>query len=229
MAQALSQVLEEMPPVLARKVCLDMLRDLSSGIDPTIAALRTQADSVGVAFLLVGGVAVIMHGYRRTTEDRDIFISYKHANTLADRLMDDSDWERLEIRQYAFLHRPTGVTVDFLVSRDLIQMGRPYYFPDFEAAEVAPHLRVEGVPVIGLHDLLFFKLMAGRMQDLADIMELCKCHLDVVDAQRVVGALEREDDDLRQTFLDILKKAPIEIANERRLGQGNPANYRHLD
>jgi hypothetical protein len=106
-------------------------------------------------------------------------------------------------------------------------MGRPYYFPDVDKVESSE--TIEGVPVIGLHELLFFKLLAGRMQDLADIMELCKCHLDIIDADRVVGNLEKEDDDLRQTFLDILKKAPIEIANERRLGQGNPQNYRHLD
>jgi hypothetical protein len=204
-----------------------MLDDLLAGKDPTIAALRQHADAIGVRMVLVGGVAVITHGYRRPTKDRDVLVDYRSVNALADRLMEHADWERLELRQYAFLHNPTGIPVDFLVSRDLIQMGRPYYFPDVDKVESSE--TIEGVPVIGLHELLFFKLLAGRMQDLADIMELCKCHLDIIDADRVVGNLEKEDDDLRQTFLDILKKAPIEIANERRLGQGNPQNYRHLD
>ncbi len=204
-----------------------MVDDLLSGKDPAIAVLRQHAEVVGARMVLVGGVAVITHGYRRPTKDRDVLVDYRTVSALADRLMDDPDWERLEIRQYAFVHGPTGIPVDFLVSRDLIQLGRPYYFPDVDKVESVGS--IEGISVIGLHELLFFKLLAGRMQDLADIMELCKCHLDVIDAERVVGVLEREDDDLRQTFLDLLKKAPIEIANERRLGQGNPNNYRHLD
>jgi hypothetical protein len=86
---------------------------------------------------------------------------------------------------------------------------------------------VGGVPLEGLHCLLYWKLQSGLMRDLGDIMELCKCHLDVIDAESVVSPLEG-DDQLRTTFLDILRKAPLEIANERRLGQGNPQNYRHL-
>jgi hypothetical protein len=229
MTQTLTQVLNQLPPAVAMKVCLDMLRDLYHGVDPTIAALRTEAEALGVDFILIGGVAVIMHGYRRTTEDRDIFVSYKQANLLANHLMDRPDWERLEIRQYAFLYRPTGVVVDFLVSRDLIQMGRPYYYPDFESVEVVHHLQVEGVPVIGLHDLLYFKLLAGRHKDLGDVMELLKGHLKEIDPQRVVGGFEKEDEDLRQQFLELLRKAPLEIANERRLGQGNPDHYRNID
>lgn len=206
-----------------------MVDDLLAGRDPTMAVLRGHADSVGTRLVLVGGVAVIAHGYQRTTKDRDVLVDYRAVRTLADRLMDDPDWERLELREYAFIYRPTGIPVDFLVSRDLIQMGRPYYFPDLESVEVVPELQVEGVPVIGLHDLLYFKLLAGRSQDIADIMALLKSHLKTIDPQRVVGGFEREDDDLRQQFLELLRKAPLEIANERRLGQGNPDNYKNID
>lgn len=204
-----------------------MVDDLLAGRDPTIADLRGYAIEVGAKMVLVGGVAVITHGYPRPTKDRDVLVDFRSVRALADRLMDDPNWERLEIREYAFIHLPTGIPVDFLVSRDLIQLGRPYYFPDVEKVERAGS--IEGVDVIGLHDLLFFKLMAGRMQDLADIMELCKAHLKEIDPQRVIGSLQDEDDDLRQKFLEILRQAPVELANERRLGQGNPANYRNLD
>ncbi|MEX0586416.1 MAG: hypothetical protein WD176_07220 [Pirellulales bacterium] len=96
-------------------------------------------------------------------------------------------------------------------------MGRPYWFPQPSAVENLPG--VEGVPMIGLHDLLFLKLLAGRMKDLADIMELLKRHLDVVNPEAVVARLQPEDNDLRDKFLDILRQAPVELANERRLGQ----------
>src|SRR5581483_1458861 len=106
---------------------------------------------------------VIRNGYERTTTDRDVLIGYQDAPRLAERLTDHPDWERLEIRQYALLHKPTGMIVDFLVSRDLIQLGRPYCFPDLANVEtIAP---VAGIPVIGLHDLIWLKLLAGRMKD----------------------------------------------------------------
>jgi hypothetical protein len=170
-----------------------------------------------VKLLLVGGAAVNLHGYERTTMDRDFLVGYQDARALAERLMDSPDWERLEIREYAFSHLPTGVQVDFLVTRNLITLGRPYCFPDLEQLETA--VSIEGVPVIALHDLLFLKLLAGRMQDLADAMELVKRHLHEIEPERVVGRLEPEDSDLRQTFLDLVAKAPIELANERRHGQ----------
>jgi hypothetical protein len=227
MITTLVDSLKQLPVAGRLRVLHAMLDDLLQGKDETIAALRAHAEVVGAQMVLVGGVAVIAHGYPRATKDRDVLVDYRTVAALADRLMDDADWERLEIRQYAFVYRPRGIPVDFLVSRDLIQLGRPYYFPDI--AEVESIGAVEGVSIIGLHDLLFLKLLAGRMQDLADIMALCKCHLDTIDPNRVVARLQAEDIDLRQQFLDIWNKAPAEIANERRLGQGNPNNYRHLD
>ncbi|HEX4132205.1 MAG TPA: hypothetical protein VHZ24_19400 [Pirellulales bacterium] len=201
-----------------------MLDDIVAGRDASLEALQIEASAIGVRTVVVGGVAVIRHGYRRTTTDRDVLIDFRDAPRLADRLMESSDWERLEIRQYAFLHKPTNMVVDFLVSGDLVQLGRPYLFPFIDKIETVEP--VGGIPVIGLHDLLWLKLLAGRMRDLGDMMELCKLHLGNIEPDRVLASLEPEDDDLRQTMLEIIRKAPIEIANERRLGQGLHPDYK---
>lgn len=195
-----------------------MVDDLYSGHDPAVAAVQVHAAAVGAKLILVGGVAVIAHGYQRPTQDRDFLVDYRISDRLAEAIWDDPDWERLEIRQYAFLHKPSGIQVDFLVSGNLMDLGRPYCFPMIDTVETAGE--IEGVPVIGLHDLLWLKLLAGRMQDLADVMQLCKLHLDEIKPDRVLAPLLPEDDDVRQVFLEILRKAPIEIANEQRLGQG---------
>jgi hypothetical protein len=219
MSETITQFFDRIPFEAKLQVLFTMLDDVIAGRDRTLAALQEQASAAGVRMVVVGGVAVIRNGYERTTTDRDVLVTYGDAPALADRLTDHPDWERLEIRQYATLYRPTGLIVDFLVSRDLIQLGRPYYFPDVENVETIEPLA--GIPVLGLHDLIWLKLLAGRMKDLADIMELCKRHLNEVDPDRVLTALEPEDDDVRQTLLDILRKAPIELANEKRLGQGH--------
>jgi hypothetical protein len=195
-----------------------MVDDIARGHDATLRMLREEADKLGVSLVAVGGVAVIRHGYERTTTDRDVLVSYKHAKQFGIHLWDHPDWQRLEIREYAFVCRPTGIMVDFLVGRDLITLGHPYYFP--EPDEVEQVGTIEGVPVAGLHDLLYFKMLAGRMRDHADAMELVKLHLNEIVPERVLSRLDALDEERKAKFLEILAKAPQEIANERRLGQG---------
>ena len=100
-----------------------------------------------------------------------------------------------------------------------MNLGSPYRFPEPDELEIAD--RLEGIPVIGLHDLIYFKLLAGRMRDLADVMELCKRHLQEIDAEKVFARLEPDDETMRDRFLEILKQAPQELENERRFGGGD--------
>jgi hypothetical protein len=195
-----------------------MADELFAGHDETLRLLHAAASTVGAKPIVIGGAAVIHHGYRRTTDDRDVLVSYREASDFAFHLELHDDWERLEIRAYAFLCRPTGLVVDFLVGRDLGNLGDPYYYP--EPNEVETQGEIEGLPVIGLHDLLYFKLIARRMQDLADIMQLVKLHLDDVEPDRILAKLDPLDEDRKNKFLEILANAPKEIASERRLGQG---------
>src|SRR6218665_2458704 len=97
------------------EVLWGMTNDITDGHDKTLRVLREEAESLGIKFLIVGGVAVIRYGYERTTKDRDILVSYRDAKNLAEHLWDHPDWERLEIREYAFVYKPTGMSVDFLV------------------------------------------------------------------------------------------------------------------
>jgi len=208
---------------------LQMVDDIAEGKDLTLRMLRQEAEKLGVPLVVIDGVAVICHGYQRTTKDRDVLVSYRDAKRLGEHLWDHPDWERLEIREYAFVYRPTGVHVDFLVGRDLMTLGQPYYFP--EPDEVERSKQVEQIPVVGLHDLLYFKLLAGRMQDLADIMQLVKLHLSEIEPERVLTRLDPLDEERKNKFLEILANAPKEIASERRLGQGitftkEPDQYR---
>jgi len=194
-----------------------MSDQMFQGYDATLRLLHERAVECGVSPLIVSGAAVIFHGYERTTKDRDVLLSYREADKFGYHLEVHPDWERLEIRAYAFLCRPTGMSVDFLKGRDLADLGSPYYFPEPQELEQAG--LIEGLPVIGLHDLLFFKLLAKRLRDQADIMELVKLHLPKIEPQRILKRLDPEDEERRQLFLKILADAPLELANERRLGQ----------
>ena len=197
---------------------LQMVDDIARGQDTTLRMLREEADKLAVNLVAVGGVAVIRHGYERTTTDRDVLVSYKHAKRFGMHLWDHADWERLEIAEYAFVYRPTGIKVDFLVGRDLMTLGQPYYFPEPDEVEKASP--IEEIPVVGQHDLLYFNLLAGRLQDLPDMMQLIKLHLNEIVPERILSRLDALDEERKNKFLEIVRDAPKEIANERRLGQG---------
>lgn len=194
-----------------------MLNELTDGRDETMRALRDESASLGIPFVIVGGVAVILYGYERTTKDRDILVSYRDAKRLGEHLWDHPDWERLEIREYAFVYKPTGMSVDFLVGMDLMSLGQPYCFP--EPSEVEIGGQFENIPLIGLHDLLFLKVVAGRPRDQVDVMELVKLHLPEIQPERILSKLDPLDDERREFFLKVMRDAPKELEGERRLGQ----------
>jgi len=130
--------------------------------------------AAGVDFVIVGGVAVNMHGYTRATHDIDVFIrpTLENAVVAFDAL------------------RSIGVPMDGLEPADLLddeenlRFGPPEDHVDILASigdmsfEQAWRNRIEktlegvSVPFISLEDLIENKQQVGRLRDLADIEEL---------------------------------------------------------
>jgi len=105
----------------------------------------------GIKPVIVGGLAVQRHGYRRFTEDVDILISR-------------SDYERLENDgkiKFGMLKVKPGIQIDVLwEGRD----GNPH--PDFVRDGNSYYPTLEG--------LIYLKLLARRIKDRADVVELLK-------------------------------------------------------
>jgi hypothetical protein len=133
-----------------------------------------------VRYLLVGGEAVIHHGYPRLTGDVDFFYQRTPAN--ARRLYD-------ALREFWGGDVPALSGAEDLVEPDVvIQFGRPPNRIDlisslgtveFERAwrrrvDERLHLRSSSVrlPIISLRDLIQSKRDAGRHKDLDDIEHL---------------------------------------------------------
>lgn len=135
--------------------------------------LRLLSES-GVEYVLVGGYAVALHGYVRTTNDIDIFISGDTDNA-----------ERLVKALTDFGFGGSDLTADLFTRKDsLVRMGvEPIKVEilnfisglDFETAylnrKVVPVEDIE-VNLISLDDLYTNKMASGRLKDLADIEEL---------------------------------------------------------
>jgi hypothetical protein len=142
-------------------------------------------DAASIRFVLVGGVAVILHGVPRTTADLDIVIDLEesHVRRFVAVMTDLGfvprapvaavDLANADLRQawvneknmVAFtFHRP-GQPLDEV---DVL-VDPPLSFAEMDAG--ADVIEAEGLrlPIAGIRHLIRLKEIAGRAQDVADV------------------------------------------------------------
>ena len=157
----------------------------------SIEAVVRALDAAQVLYIVVGGIAVVLHGYGRSTYDLDIVLKLDRANVLAafaalkplgyrPRVPITADqFANAEIRNrwieekgmmvlnlHSDQHQETNI--DLFVTE-------PF---DFEKEYRAAYLQelIPGMPlrVASLDMLIAMKRSAGRQKDLADVDELLK-------------------------------------------------------
>lgn len=145
-------------------------------------------NSAGVRYLVVGGVAVVLHGHLRTTADLDLVVQLERDNVLkAVRALKGLGYRpRAPVAAEAFADeeareswvRDKGLTVfSFWSSRaptlevDLF-VREPFGFVDVYARALNVPLETTSAWVVSLPDLIALKSQAGRPQDLEDIEAL---------------------------------------------------------
>lgn len=156
----------------------------ASDFDLIFAALR----AANARYLVVGGVAVVLHGSPRFTADLDLVIALDTDNVHATL----GALEQLGYRPRAPV--PAGGLADPEVRRSWIEdkglivfalwspdhpateidlfVEEPFVFDDAYARLVRADLGTTTVDVASLEDLLALKRKAGRPKDLADITAL---------------------------------------------------------
>jgi predicted nucleotidyltransferase len=151
-----------------------------------VGRMLGRLNDAGLPYVVVGGIAVIVHGYVRPTEDLDALVPRRSqvgeelrvlltewgatrldGSALPDALFDGEHNVRA--------HTPDGVI-------DFIPEGEPPL--DFEGVHrTARSVEIDGVEtrVCDLAHLAAFKRLAGRMRDRADLAELEAAHGDLPD------------------------------------------------
>jgi hypothetical protein len=143
---------------------------------PDWIELCTLLSAHSVEYLVVGGQAVIAHGYPRLTKDIDLWIRPTQANG-----------SRLLGALTAFGAEPEGLSPQqFEDPRTVLMLGREPFRVDIltdipgvtfdEAWNSRLYVTLDGVtlPIIGKAQLIKNKRAVGRLQDLADAEELEK-------------------------------------------------------
>jgi hypothetical protein len=129
-----------------------------------------------VKYLVIGGYAVSIHGYPRSTKDMDVCIELSEQNAeKMQRVISDFGFGSLKLSKDDFLkeHYITQLgyeplRIDILNDLDGVNFQ--------EAWEKKKIINISDVPVnfIGYNELLKVKEKTGRPQDMADVYKLKK-------------------------------------------------------
>lgn len=159
----------------------------------SVEAIVRALNAANVRYLIVGGLAVVAHGYVRLTVDVDLLLDLDENNLRrAVSAFQDLGYRPkvpVPLEQYCDARiraqwvRDKGLTVFSLFSEQHSQTDIDLFVEDplgFDQAYAsAPLMEVSpGVcaPIVGLRGLMALKQQAGRAKDLLDIDYLKKLH-----------------------------------------------------
>ncbi len=142
----------------------------------TLNTVTRRLNDLGVPYAVVGGLALVHHGYRRFTEDVDILVTTASLRLIHKRL-DGLGFVPPFAKSKNLRDTATGVKVEFLLTGAYPGDGKPkpVSFPD--PAEVSEESG--GIRYLRLATLVELKLASGlsapdRLKDLADVQALIK-------------------------------------------------------
>lgn len=164
----------------------------ASPIAELLAAVRAALEPLGIRWYLFGAQAAILYGAARLTADVDItldagphpvedLLAALEARCFAPCVGDAVAFVA-ETRVLPMVHGPTRIPVD------LVLAGPGLEERFLERAEVR---LIDGipVPVAAPDDLLVMKLLAGRPQDLEDVVAILAAQGPQVDLERAAATL----------------------------------------
>lgn len=145
-------------------------------VHQTLHDIAARLDALGVPYAVVGGMALVAHGYLRTTADVDVLVDADGLEQIHRAVPGLGYLPPFQGSKH-LRNTQTGVRVVFLVAGQFPGDGqpKPVAFPD--PAVVATE--IDGIRYIGLPTLIELKLASGmtnpgRLKDLADVQELIR-------------------------------------------------------
>lgn len=147
--------------------------------DPVHHSLREIArrlEQLKIPYAVTNGMALVAHGYDRTTVDVDILLTAEGL-AAARRELEGLGYVPPFVGSKNLRDTTTGVRIEFLVAGHYPGNGKPkpVTFPDPASASVV----IDGVRYITLPKLVELKLASGmtqpaRRRDLADVQDLIR-------------------------------------------------------
>ncbi len=124
-------------------------------VHKTMRRLANRLEKAGIPYVVVGGMAVYAHHYRRTTNDVDFLVTADGFDEFQ-RLFVPKNYEPMPKRPRRFIDRVNKVTVDFLVTGHFPGSGKPGPISYPDPTEVGQ--TIEKIQVANLTSLIQLKL-----------------------------------------------------------------------
>jgi hypothetical protein len=184
-----------------------MFFDGSSPVHQAMQALAGRLQAAGIAYAVMGGMAVNAHGAGRTTRDLDVLLTPEGLDEFRRRFV-GPDYDAVPNRSRRFIDRQTGVQIDVLVTGHFPGRGGPgpFAFPDpAQASEEINQIRV-----VTLAQLIQLNLAARHYYDFGDVVFLIRVHgLDESFADRLHSSV-------RDDYIECLEEKRREDEYEAR-------------
>jgi hypothetical protein len=146
-----------------------------SAVHKTLRKITQRLKDLGIPYVLVGGMAMFFHGYRRFTEDVDLLVTPEGLAEIH-RQLEGSGYLPPFAGSKQLRDVEYGVRVEFLVTGQYPGDGKPkpVAFPNPEEVSI----EIDGVRCLQLPKLVELKLASGttpgRRKDLGDVQELIR-------------------------------------------------------
>ncbi len=169
--------------------------------EDTLVAIESFCKRHSIAYSVIGGLAAIVHGCPRTTEDVDVTLLVKFESLLSTGQELLKEFVPLKENPLEFferyfvlpsIHEPTKVKVDFSAG-----------LSEFERMVISHSKKITVgkvvVPVCTVEDLIIYKLIASRHIDFDDVINLYRRHANKIDRKYIqeiakqFALLERSD------------------------------------
>jgi predicted nucleotidyltransferase len=143
--------------------------------DPSFIEFLILLNKHKVEYLLIGGIAVNLYGYSRTTGDMDIWINPTNENgkklVLA---VDEFGYDITELAKKNFEETDVFFLGEPPFRIDILNKMQGLKFPSsFEKRKIVEHQEIK-INLLSLEDLKVNKLLSGRHKDLDDLENLAK-------------------------------------------------------
>jgi hypothetical protein len=169
---------------------IDMFFQGKDPVHQTMRRLARRFQRVGIAYAVVGGMAVNAHRYRRTTGDVDFLITARGFAEFQKRFV-GRQYAVVPDRPLRFVDRTNDVVIDLLITGAFPGSGDPGPVAYPNPADVSE--TIDKISVVDLVTLIQLKLAAHRHKDFGDVVELIGVNeLDADFADRLHSSLRRD-------------------------------------
>ena len=145
-------------------------------MDETLLDFWKSLNHFGVKYIMVGGVAVNLHGYSRITKDIDIWIQdTKENRRRLGMAFAKFGYDEINLEDFQFVPGWTDFYIGSGIRLDvLIEMVGLEGFSFDECLDIASIASIENiaVPFLQINQLIANKKVVNRSKDQVDVMEL---------------------------------------------------------